>query len=72
VEEGIQKFRSQKDMEIYIGKENPFSKEQDFSIMISEYSFEDQEQGFMALVGPKRMAYQKNIGLLHSLRKALS
>ena len=60
VERGIRDFRAKKLLEIYIGKENPFSKEEDFSIMISAY-----QKGLMALLGPKRMAYQKNIGLLH-------
>ena len=60
VERGIRDFRAKKLLEIYIGKENPFSKEEDFSIMISAY-----QKGLMALLGPKRMAYQKNIGLLN-------
>lgn len=53
-------------MHIYIGKENPFSRVRDFSIIISECAFEDEEQGFVSIIGPKRMAYQKNIGLIKS------
>jgi transcriptional regulator of heat shock response len=68
VERGIRDFHSKNLLEIYIGKENPFSKEEDFSIMISAYSFPKRQRGLMALLGPKRMAYQKNIGLLNSLR----
>lgn len=71
IERGITGFRSKNNrkLEIYIGRENPFSAEHDFSIMISGYSFPRKQKGFLALVGPKRMAYQKNIGLLNSLRK---
>ncbi len=75
VEKGFQNFHSEKVLEIYIGEENPFSREKDFSIMIAAYSFpssgafQRKQKGLMALVGPKRMAYQKNIGLLNSLRK---
>jgi len=69
VENGIRDFRAEGILEIYIGEENPFSREKDFSIMISAYSFPKKQEGLMALLGPKRMAYQKNIGLLHSLRR---
>ena len=69
VERGIRDFQAKKLLEIYIGKENPFSEEEDFSIMISAYSFPGRQKGLMALLGPKRMAYQKNIGLLNSLWK---
>lgn len=72
VEKGIRKFHSEKLVEIYIGEENPFSKEKDFSIMISAYSFPKKQTGIMALMGPKRMAYQKNIGLLNSLRRVFT
>ena len=53
-------------MHVYIGKENPFSRVRDFSIIISGCAFEDDEQGFVSIIGPKRMAYQKNIGLIKS------
>lgn len=64
VERGIRGFHSPKLLEIYIGKENPFSKEKDFSIIISAYSFSRRQKGWMALVGPKRMPYQRNIRLV--------
>ena len=67
VEKGFHHFQSEKVLEIYIGEENPFSREKDFSIMIFTYP-----KGLMALAGPKRMAYQKNIGLLNSLRKVFA
>ncbi len=69
VERGFRDFHAQEILEIYIGQENPFSKEKDFSIMIAAYSFPKKQKGLLALVGPKRMAYQKNIWLLNSLRR---
>lgn len=68
LDEGIRDFRAEKIIEIYIGKENPFSKAEDFSIMISAHSFPRGEKGVMAIAGPKRMAYHKNIGLMNSLQ----
>ncbi|MBI1971484.1 MAG: hypothetical protein HYS52_01380 [Candidatus Wildermuthbacteria bacterium] len=54
-------------MNIFIGKENPFSKMEDFSIMIAECDI-GGTKGFVALAGPKRMAYKKNIKALKSVK----
>jgi len=48
-------------IKVYIGKESPFSKIQDFSI-ISTSAF--------AILGPKRMDYKKNINLLKSATRS--
>jgi len=55
---------------IYIGQESPFRKSKDFSIIISKCHFPEQE-GFVSLLGPKRMIYQKNIDLIESLTRFL-
>ncbi len=57
-------------VKIYIGKENPFEAE-DFSILISRCRFSEGEEGILAILGPKRMAYDKNITLINSLVKLL-
>lgn len=57
---------------IYIGKEAPISKADDFSIIISKCSFPDNRDGILAILGPKRMAYDKNIFLLNSIVKILN
>ena len=54
---------------VFIGRENLFSKVTDFSIMIAECDFPDHGRGLVALLGPKRMAYPKNIHLLNSFSK---
>jgi len=48
--------------EIYIGSENPFGAE--CSIVMGPWQFENQ-RGIMGLLGPMRMDYQKNIGLVN-------
>ena len=53
-------------VQVFIGKENPFSKVTDFSIMIAECDFPERQRGLIALLGPKRMAYSKNIRLLQT------
>ena len=56
-------------IQVFIGKENPFSRVTDFSIMIAECSFPGRGRGKVALLGPKRMAYSKNIHLLYEFSK---
>ena len=57
-------------IQVFIGKENPFSKVTDFSIMIAECEFPGRGRGMVALLGPKRMAYSKNIHLLSAFVQA--
>ena len=68
-EKNIATMSSQEDMQVFIGKENPFSKVTDFSIMIAECSFPEHGKLRVALLGPKRMEYPKNIHLLHSFSR---
>jgi heat-inducible transcriptional repressor len=56
-------------VQVFIGRENPFSKVTDFSIMIAECEFPEQGRGKVALLGPKRMEYLKNIHLLGAFSK---
>lgn len=54
------------EIKIYIGKENPVSKNKDFSIITAGF-----DGGLFAILGPKRMSYDKNIELLHELWKKI-
>lgn len=74
-ERNIKDFVSQKEdlsgTKIYIGKEKSILNSKDFSLIISESKFPQNEQGLLAILGPKRMAYDKNISLINSLIKEL-
>ncbi|MDO8655296.1 MAG: hypothetical protein Q7R48_02655 [bacterium] len=59
-------FLPTKAMEVYIGKENPFSKVKDFTVIVRRYGIESAEDGLVAMVGPRRMEYGKNIELMTS------
>ena len=61
---------AEREVKIYIGQENPFGS-QDFSILISKCKFSKDRETILALLGPKRMAYDKNISLMNSLIKLL-
>lgn len=71
LEEKIGDLKINSKVKVYIGKENPFSRAKDFSIVISKFHF-PEDKGFLAIVGPKRMSYDRNIGLINQLTKLLS
>ena len=58
-------------LRISIGRENPFPKAREFSTIIARCRFPRGEDGFLAIMGPKRMAYDKNINSLNHLIKIL-
>ena len=68
-EKNVATMSSQEGIQVFIGKENPFSKVTDFSIMIAECEFPGRGRGMVALLGPKRMAYTKNIHLLNTFSR---
>ena len=70
-EKNIKNLKINSKIKVYIGKENPFPKGKNFSIISSKCCFPDVGEGVVSLLGPKRMAYDKNIGLIESLLKIL-
>jgi len=70
-EKNIEDLEINSGIKIYIGKENPFKKAKDFSIISSRCRF-PKEEGIISLLGPKRMAYHRNISLIKSLAEALA
>ncbi len=57
-------------LQIYIGGEAPFSKKYDFSILVAPCRIK-RKRGMLAIMGPKRMSYEKNIKLIESIIKIL-
>lgn len=68
LEENIENLQLNSEIKVYIGKENPFKRAEDFSIIISKCQL-GEEEGVISLLGPKRMDYDRNIGLMKSLWK---
>ncbi|MBI2463186.1 MAG: hypothetical protein HYV65_03060 [Candidatus Spechtbacteria bacterium] len=54
---------------VFIGNENPISKAQDFSMLACSVSLPDNAEGTIAIVGPMRMQYRKNIAVLDYLQQ---
>lgn len=65
-ENNVKELEPAQDVQVFIGKENPFSKVNDFSIMIAECDVPEYGRGLVALLGPKRMAYPRNIHVLNT------
>ena len=72
-EKGIEVFLNfPEEVRVYVGRENPVSKIKDFSIVASKLVLSDYNyEGVFAILGPKRMSYNKNIYLLQSLNNIL-
>ncbi len=64
----IEKNESDKDISIYIGKESEF--DDNVTVIKTNYSL-GGEKGTIAIVGPKRMEYDRVVGLLNILNKWL-
>ena len=69
-ENNIGDFEINSGIKVYIGKENPFKGAKDFSLISAKYHLPNEE-GIISILGPKRMAYDKNISLINSLTKLL-
>ena len=54
------------DFEVFIGKENPFYRYDDFTLICCKPQTRNEKIVF-TLLGPKRMAYKKNISLMSGL-----
>jgi transcriptional regulator of heat shock response len=70
LEKEMEDIKLDSSIEVFIGKENPFPKAKEFSTIITKCHFPGGE-GFLAIVGPKRMTYDKNINYLKSLMNRL-
>jgi heat-inducible transcriptional repressor len=70
-ERAVSKLKVGTSVEIYIGREIPFEKSDDFSLILSEIDLPKGERGVVSILGPKRMAYEKDIGLVDSLNDFL-
>ncbi|MEK7151525.1 MAG: hypothetical protein AAB784_02345 [Patescibacteria group bacterium] len=62
----MSKTRSMPDnkVRVFIGQENPIRDIRDETVMFAKYNLPDDLTGSLTLVGPTRMNYAKNIGLI--------
>ncbi len=56
---------------VYIGGENPYVESSRLSLMLATCDLPSGEKGLLAIIGPTRMRYDKNIKLLQALSRAI-
>jgi len=54
-------------LDIYIGGENQFPKAEEFSAITFALQPGEEEEMILSIVGPKRMAYERNIALINEI-----
>ncbi len=75
IDENVDKLSKQaenREIDIYIGEENPLGKAEHCSMIVSGIEFPSGEKGIIAVVGSKRMRYAKNVSLVKYVKKLLS
>lgn len=63
---------SAEDIRIFIGRENPVRNIRDETVMLAKYNLPHNFRGSITLVGPTRMDYGKNIGLIRYTTEELN
>ncbi|MDA3815379.1 MAG: HTH domain-containing protein [Patescibacteria group bacterium] len=74
IDENIDKILSQVkegETKIFVGKENPLKEAQNCSMIVAPYKMKKGGQGLIAIIGPKRMKYGRNKGLIDFVKKML-
>jgi len=60
------------DLGVFIGEENPIKEMESLSLVTGRYNLPEGGQGFISIVGPKRMDYQKNMALVGYISRVMS
>ncbi len=58
-------------IQVYIGNESPVQSMKDCSVVTATYDLGDGMRGTVGIIGPKRMDYDKVVGTLKNMRRAL-
>lgn len=56
---------------VFVGEENPVEELRNVSMVVSSFRLPSGEVGMVAIVGPRRMQYRKNISLIEFVRGLL-
>jgi heat-inducible transcriptional repressor len=62
---------SESGIQVYIGKEMPVAGMQDCSVVTANYDLGDGIKGMVGIVGPKRMDYEKVVGVVRDIMRQL-
>ena len=71
LDELSKELKDKSEIEVFIGKENPIDNTEECSMIVSKYNLKSGEEGLLAIIGPKRMKYSRNVSLIDYLKKLL-
>lgn len=56
---------------VYIGEENPYVRTRHVSVIMTTCDVPSGERGLLAIIGPTRMRYDRNVALLEALSRVI-
>ncbi|MDP3800518.1 MAG: hypothetical protein Q8Q90_03820 [bacterium] len=60
------------DLQVFIGSENPIKEINEFTLITGKYQLPEGEEGFVSIIGPKRMNYKRNVALVEYISELLN
>ncbi|MCR5343462.1 MAG: heat-inducible transcriptional repressor HrcA [Butyrivibrio sp.] len=71
VENALQSTSNETGIQVYIGNESPVQSMKDCSVVTATYDLGEGMRGTVGIIGPKRMDYDKVVGTLKNMMRAL-
>lgn len=59
-------------LQVFIGDENPIKEINEFTLITGKYQLPDGDDGFISIIGPKRMNYRRNMALVEYIGECLN
>lgn len=60
------------DLQVFIGSENPIKEINEFTLITGKYQLPEGDQGFVSIIGPKRMNYKRNMALVDYISRIIN
>lgn len=60
------------DLNVFIGEENPIKEINEFTLITGKYQLPQGEEGFVSIIGPKRMNYKRNMALVEYISECIN
>ena len=70
--EGLLKTLDARQPTVFIGRENPIASARPYGMIVSVLETPFRKGGVIALIGPKRMDYTRNVAIMRRLSRALA
>lgn len=71
IDEVIKEIPQDVEIEVYVGEENPIGKKAGCSLVVSRFETPYGTRGFLGVLGPTRMSYERNLSLVNLIKEIL-